>query len=168
MIFRMLCCLPTVCYFRPFYVCFIYMCLLTSVLPSFSVMIPSFHHPTLSFINVLSSQTTSYYITSHHSSSFHQSSVLFCSGLLYSLHYYSILYSCLHFSSLISSFQGGLPVPLLSIHAADDPIIHVDTLPCRTGIVEAVDNLVLLNHLAFFFKLIDSIRHWRCRVLCVH
>ena len=49
--------------------------------------------------------------------------------------------------------QVGLPVPLLSIHAADDPIIHVDTLPCRTGIVEALDNLVPLTAAFFYLKL---------------
>jgi predicted alpha/beta-fold hydrolase len=37
-----------------------------------------------------------------------------------------------------------LPVPLLVIHACDDPIIHADTLPCHSGIAETVDNLVVL------------------------
>lgn len=42
-----------------------------------------------------------------------------------------------------SSPLSSLPLPLLSIHAADDPIIHVDTLPCRSGILKNIDNLVI-------------------------
>lgn len=38
----------------------------------------------------------------------------------------------------------GLPLPLLALNAADDPIIHVDSTPCRSGVVGAVDNLVCL------------------------
>lgn len=36
-----------------------------------------------------------------------------------------------------------LPVPLLAIHAADDPILHIDVMPCHSGIVRAIDNLVM-------------------------
>jgi hypothetical protein len=38
----------------------------------------------------------------------------------------------------------GLPLPLLAMQAADDPIIHIDSMPCRSGVVEAVENLVCL------------------------
>ena len=38
----------------------------------------------------------------------------------------------------------GLPVPLLTLNAADDPIIHVDTTPCQSGVVGVVDNLICL------------------------
>ena len=38
----------------------------------------------------------------------------------------------------------GLPIPLLAINAADDPIIHVDTAPCRSGAAAAVENLICL------------------------
>ena len=37
-----------------------------------------------------------------------------------------------------------LPVPLLVIHAIDDPIIHADTLPCNSGVANTVDNLCVL------------------------
>ena len=35
-------------------------------------------------------------------------------------------------------------MPLLTLNAADDPIIHVDTTPCQSGVVGAVDNLICL------------------------
>ena len=44
----------------------------------------------------------------------------------------------------------GLPLPLLSIHAADDPIIHVDTMPCRSGVVGAIENMVIIHGNIFF------------------
>ena len=46
----------------------------------------------------------------------------------------------------------GLPLPLLCLHAADDPIIHVDTMPCRIGIAKAIDNMV--NYYYHFYCLI--------------
>jgi hypothetical protein len=44
----------------------------------------------------------------------------------------------------------GLPVPLLALQAADDPIIHVDTMPCRSGVASAVDNLVRMDAVLTF------------------
>ena len=40
--------------------------------------------------------------------------------------------------------KDSLPVPLLVIHAIDDPIIHADTLPCHSGVAETVDNIAVL------------------------
>jgi hypothetical protein len=51
-------------------------------------------------------------------------------------------------SDCVSAYEDaahdGLCVPLLALHAADDPIIHVDSMPCRSGAAGAVDNLVCL------------------------
>jgi hypothetical protein len=41
--------------------------------------------------------------------------------------------------------SSSLPLPLLAIHSADDPILHVDSMPCNSGIVHAIDNLVMRN-----------------------
>jgi hypothetical protein len=41
--------------------------------------------------------------------------------------------------------SSSLPLPLLAIHAADDPILHVDSMPCNSGIVHAIDNLVMTS-----------------------
>jgi len=69
-------------------------------------------------------------------------------------HYYSDM-SC-NESALLSSqivekekkkqiaCKDSLPVPLLVIHAIDDPIIHADTLPCHSGVAETVDNIAVL------------------------
>jgi hypothetical protein len=46
--------------------------------------------------------------------------------------------------------SSALPLPLLAIHAADDPILHVDTMPCNSGIVYAIDNLVIHKYVYIY------------------
>lgn len=60
-------------------------------------------------------------------------------------HYYSDM-SCSLLSSQIEEKDRNisLPVPLLVLHACDDPIIHADTLPVHSNIVNTIDNLCVL------------------------
>ena len=48
----------------------------------------------------------------------------------------------------------GLPLPFLSIHAADDPIIHIDTMPCRSGVVGVIENMVIVHDNIFLCLLL--------------
>ena len=81
--------------------------------------------------------------------------------LFYSSSLFSPFFVVIFFSSCIyqehpscSSPLFGLPLPLLSIHAADDPIIHIDTMPCRSGVVGVIENMVIVHDNIFLCLLL--------------